>query len=268
MVGCFTCAKIIFFNSKSMCSHWTFFAFWLYVKKHPSPVGEASWWKGEVEKGCIMLSSPISLHMQSHTHTSVREASKAENIHLYTLFKSVLSQLGSKRDNQGDHTWVTELKIYFSPKISALAYRLSTLICKYLFRERYIRRQIFFNGNAKENVQDTVIMLTSMKIMRMKAEYKAQFLDTHALTRKYIVSINFSICSLGEEDKHFSKASTTDAVQYNMIHLWITQPIKQPQHRAYGNLRPRRTQLLFSVWKDRGWGREKNTYRERFLKRG
>lgn len=142
MVGCFTCAKIIFFNSKSMCSHWTFFAFWLYVKKHLSPVAEASWWKGEVEKGCIMLSAPISLHMQSHTHTSVREASKAENIHLYTLFKSVLSQLGSKRDNQGDHTWVTELKIYFSPKISALAYRLSTLICKYLFIERYIRRQI------------------------------------------------------------------------------------------------------------------------------
>lgn len=87
--------------------------------------------------------------------------------------------------------------------------------------ERYIRRQIvfFFNGNAKENVQDTVIMLTSMKIMRMKAEYKAQFPDTHALTRKYIVSINFSTCSLGEEDKHFSKASTTDAVQYNMVHL-------------------------------------------------
>lgn len=79
--------------------------------------------------------------------------------------------------------------------------------------------EIFFNGNAKENVQDTVIMLTSMKIMRMKAEYKAQFPDTYALTRKYIVSINFSICSLGEEDKHFSKASTTDAVQYNMIHL-------------------------------------------------
>lgn len=170
-----------------------------------------------------MLSAPISLHMQSHTHThtSVREESKAENIHLYTLFKSVLSQLGSKRDNQGDHTWVTELKIYLSPKISALAYRWSTLICKYLFIERYIRRQIvgFFNGNAKENVQDTVIMLTSMKIMRMKAEYKAQFPDTHALTRKYIVSINFSICSLGEEDKHFSKASTTDAVQYNMVHL-------------------------------------------------
>lgn len=89
----------------------------------------------------------------------------------------------------------------------------------------------------------------------------------HRIRCKIVVSIKIAIYSLGKIDKQHSEASTMNTVQYSVVRLWITQPIKQPQHRAHGNSRPQRTQLLLWVCWNRGRSKAK-TRGDTFLKRG
>lgn len=77
---------------------------------------------------------------------------------------------------------------------------------------------------------------------------------------KTAVNINIVIYSLGEVDRQHSESSTINTVQYTVGRSWITQPIKQPHHKAHANLGPQRTQLLLSVCTDMGRERDTQTH--------
>lgn len=89
----------------------------------------------------------------------------------------------------------------------------------------------------------------------------------HHLRRRTTFSTYVSIYSLGKKvSKQHSEVSISNTVQSTAVHLWRTQPIKQPQHRPHGNSRPQRTQLLLSFRRDSGRSRAKETNTDAFLK--
>lgn len=91
----------------------------------------------------------------------------------------------------------------------------------------------------------------------------------HRIRFKIAFSIDIAIYSSWKSRQTilFLVASSTKSVQYTVACLWITEPIKQPQHGAHGNSGPQRTQLLLLVCRDRERGREKETERPNPQKR-